>query len=216
MDSRVEGKLQEKLEGSLPDDATHPWAVVVHLLHAAIDLAAVGGPVLLPVTAGATPTWSAIGVADKDGFAVEPFEPRTVDIWVWPVCVVWVRFHVSPSPPPAKALILPGLLRLLLPLGRQRSKGRNTRVVLYDKKDAEVGRHHQAKKRKVEDEESNRGAGLPAMMEKEVDTYPLSENISGVSHGSSKEYGDASRRPPGFCPNSSHHCVLSKHRGWCC
>ena len=73
---------------SLADDATHPWAVMVHLLHAAVDLTAVGGPVLLPVIAGAAPTWSAIGVADEDGFAVEAFEPRAVDIWVWPVCVV--------------------------------------------------------------------------------------------------------------------------------
>jgi hypothetical protein len=144
---------------------------MIHLLHAAVDLTAVGGPVLLPVIAGAAPTWSAIGVADEDGFAVEAFESRAVDIRVGPVCVVWARFKIflSPAPAPAQGPVLLGLLLPLFPLDRQRSKGRDTRVILYDKKGAEVGRHHQAKKRKVEDEESNREAGLLAMTEEVVD-----------------------------------------------
>ena len=154
---------------SLADDATHPWAIVVHLFHAAVDFTAVRGPVLFPVAAGAAPTWSSIRVTEEDRFAVEAFQPRAVDAGVWPVCVVCVRFQVVPSPAPAKTPILPGFPLLLLPLHRQRPQGNNTGVVLYDEENAEPCRHHQAKKREVENEEGNRGAGLVATMEEEVD-----------------------------------------------
>lgn len=67
----VEEELDEELEGGFANDATDPWAEVVHLAHAAVHFAAVVRAVTFPVEAGAAEGGPAIEVADEDVFLPE-------------------------------------------------------------------------------------------------------------------------------------------------
>lgn len=111
----------------LPNHAAGPRAVVIHPQDAAVELAAVVGPIRFPVTAFRTPFWTAIVFADEDVLCVKLLQARRVGVRIGRH-VVWLTLEVIAMPGPA------GGIRLLAlpPFDGQRAEGDEAGIDVYD------------------------------------------------------------------------------------
>jgi hypothetical protein len=82
---------------SFGDDTANPRAVVVHLFHTSLNLAAMMRPVGFPIAAGAAPAWPPVRLAHEHILAVELLEPGTVGIVVGPGLISQAGFDVPSS-----------------------------------------------------------------------------------------------------------------------
>ncbi len=134
---------------------------MVHLFHASFDLTAMVRPVHFPVATSAAPPRAAVRLTDKHILAVEFLETRAVGIVVGTCLVSGAGLEVS--------FVSAASFCLCLLVGRFWPQRRHAGIGLDDEKYSEVCRKSQEEEHKIENEESNRSAGLLLSGKEEID-----------------------------------------------
>ena len=148
------------------DDAAYPRTIVIHLIDTPVQLAAMVGPVGLPVAARSAPPRPPVRITDKDILAVECLEARAVGVRVIGPCLVPVRFEVGPAAETLRGLlVLFALSQLLLLLDRARAQRDDAGVELNHDVDANVGDDSEQQKDGGEDDEECGDARVASVVE---------------------------------------------------